>query len=179
MKLKKILIGSFTSLTILTSATQVFASENISQITEQSTENFISTSKNVELIDDISENENYEENNIFINPRLRLSGTYNSDYDMTGGVYTKSSWTFSKTPTFNVKVTQKYYAGKGSANLGVILQRKSGSKWVDVVEKSTELKNSGSTDFTLKGDQAGTYRLYFRNYSGFSAKGDIYISFSD
>ena len=117
----------------------------------------------------------YEE--ILINQLTRASGTYSTTYDMTGGVYTQQSWNATSAPTFKVKVTPTSYEGEAGVGMGIYLQKKNFfGGWDNVAEDSVRLERGGTV--TLKGNSAGTYRLYFRNWSGFRATGSIVITYS-
>lgn len=119
--------------------------------------------------------EEYQE--IIINTNSRASGTYSTDYDMTGGVYSAQSWACDATPTFNVTITPTSFAGASNeVKMGIKLQKKGTLGYSDVDEDYVTLKYGGTV--TVKGNGSGTYRLYFRNYSGFKATGSIYVSFS-
>lgn len=119
----------------------------------------------------------YEEVLIYTNPFMRASGTYETDYDMTGGVYSVQNWVTTAAPTFDVTISPTSFEGSSSTVLMTIyLEKKNGNKWEVVDEGDVTLKYGGSV--SLSGDTSGTYRLYFRNWSGFRAKGKIYVSYS-
>lgn len=108
--------------------------------------------------------------------RASGSGTYSTTYDMTGGVFTKQTWNCSSAPTFIVKVIPKTFAGDMDSNMSIYLERKSGLVWTGADAAETSIVSPGSV--TLKGSQAGNYRLYFRSWTGYRATGDIEISYS-
>lgn len=117
----------------------------------------------------------YEE--ILIDQLTRASGTYSTTYDMKGGVYTQQSWNATSAPTFKVKVTPTHYEGEAGVGMGIYLQKKNiFGGWDNVASSSVRLDRGGTV--TLKGSSKGTYRLYFRNWSGFRAMGRIVITYS-
>jgi hypothetical protein len=102
------------------------------------------------------------------------SGTYNTSYDMTGGVYTQQTWNASATPTFVVETTPS--VGVEGAIIREFLQKNATFGWSDVASKDVSSQNYAKA--TLVGSDKGEYRIYFRNYSGFQMKGSIKISYS-
>lgn len=103
-------------------------------------------------------------------------GTHSTTYDMTGGVFTKQTWNCSNAPTFVVRVIPKTFDGNMDSDMSIYLERKSGLMWTGADAADTSMVYPGRV--TLKGSQAGNYRLYFRNWTGFRATGDIEISYS-
>ena len=117
----------------------------------------------------------YEE--ILIDQLTRASGTYSTTNAMSASVYTQQSWNATSAPTFKVKITPTYYKGEPGVGLGIYLQMKNAlGIWNDVANSRVALDKGGTV--TLKGKTAGTYRLYFRNWSGSRAKGSIVITYS-
>lgn len=154
-------------------STSAFASEgnNINNSLELST--YEDTTYTLNLAED--NGEEYQE--IIINPNLKASGTYETTYDTTGGVYTQQTWVCSDTPKFTVTIKPTSFAGASqTVTMGIKLQKKGALVYSDVDEDYVTLAKGGTV--TVSGNEAGTYRLYFRNYSGFRATGKIYISFS-
>ena len=119
----------------------------------------------------------YEEILIYRNPLSRASGSYSTTYNMTGGVYTRQSWVTTAAPTFNITIEPESFAGASTeVEMGIFLEKKSSIGWSVVDEARVTLVDGGSV--TLSGESAGTYRLYFRNWSGFKATGNIYVTYS-
>lgn len=119
----------------------------------------------------------YDEIVIQSNPLFRASGTYKSTYDMTGGIYTRQSWEVSSAPTFKVTISPTYFAGSDDrVEMGVFLERKELFGWSTAAEGRVTVMKGGTV--TLRGASAGTYRIYLRNWSGFSTKGNISITYS-
>lgn len=132
-------------------------------------------SKSFELIED--DGEPYEEEIIYFNPLLRASGTYKSTYDMTGGVYSSTTWKCSSGPSFKVTISPTYFEiDDAHVNMTVYLEKKEIYGWNPVDQGDVTLLKGGTVN--LSGNSSGTYRLYFRNWSGFQAKGKINVSYS-
>lgn len=105
------------------------------------------------------------------------SGTYNTTYDMTGGVYTKRTWDATSIPTFKVSNSQCTvdYADL-DPTIYVQLERKGLLGYTVVSDGELSGKYGGKC--TLKGDKAGTYRIYFRQLSGYRITGKLSIDYS-
>lgn len=101
------------------------------------------------------------------------SGTYNSTYSMTGGVYSQV-WNASAKPTFTVSLYPDI--GVANANITIYLERDNWNGWGVVTSKSVS-STSGSTS-TLYGQESGEHRIYLRNYSGKLMQGDVTIKYS-
>ena len=133
---------------------------------------------NVIKFEMVEENELEKDNFImrsFSVDKRSANGTYESTYDMTGGVYSKITWTTDGQATFDVFVNPS--EGREGTILTVFLQKsKSFNSWVDVESGEVDSVDGGSV--TLNASEAGTYRIYLRNWTGFRVKGDISINYS-
>lgn len=154
-------------------STSAFASN----YTNQSNSIEISAPKGVTYETNLIEDNGEEYQEIIINTNRRATGTYETDYDMVGGVFTQQSWNCTATPTFKVTVNPTYYDGVDkNVHMGIYLQKNSTLGFSNVSQSYVTVAKGGSV--TLKGNGSGKYRLYFRNYSGYETNGTIYISFS-
>lgn len=154
-------------------STSAFASND----TNQSNSLEISVPEGVTYKTNLIEDNGEKYQEIIINTNERASGTYETDYDMVGGVFTQQTWECSATPTFKVTVNPTYYAGiDKNVHMDICLQKKSARGFSEVSKSYVTVAKGGSV--TLKGNGSGKYRLYFRNYSGYETKGTIYIRFS-
>ncbi|CAM3068983.1 hypothetical protein PASE110613_15220 [Paenibacillus sediminis] len=102
------------------------------------------------------------------------SGTYNTSYDMTGGVYSKSTWSPSGPSSFEFLMSPTI--GVSGANIGIYLQKSGILGYSDV--DSTQVSSTSFSDSTLHGSSAGTYRFYLRDWSGFQNTGDLTMKYS-
>ena len=131
----------------------------------------------ITLIED--NGEDYEEE--IINVRGRGSGTYETSFTITGGVYTKQSWKTDDEPTFNVTITTTSFEGEDlnlNSSYTVFLEKKGALGYAPVDEGDILIKEGYTDSVKLTGDGAGTYRLYIRSYTGFEVSGDLYVKFS-
>lgn len=102
------------------------------------------------------------------------SGSYNTWYDMKGGVYSQRTWNATNKPTFDVAV------GQGESEylyntLYCYLERKTVFGWATDDGAQVEVVKGGG--MILDGKETGTYRLYFRlGATGYRASGPINIS---
>ena len=111
------------------------------------------------------------------NPLLRASGTYESTYDMTGGIYTRQSWNVTSAPTFKVTISPTYFGGNDKkVEMSVFLEKKELFGWSTAAEGRVTVMGGGTV--TLRGASSGTYRIYLRNWSGWSTKGKVKITYS-
>lgn len=166
-KFRKSLIVALAALMMLGLSMVAYAGPDLTPIVQDIND------PSLELIED--NGQNYEETVIYVNPLLRASSQYKTSYDMTGGVYTKQTWNTSNAPTFEVSVIPETYDGASKdVNMGIYLEKKSGLSWKVVDEDSVKITEGGTV--TLKGDGGGSYRLYFRNWSGFRTTGKIVIN---
>ncbi|MCM1325707.1 MAG: hypothetical protein NC094_11005 [Bacteroidales bacterium] len=99
------------------------------------------------------------------------SGSYESTYDMTGGLYSARTWDATATPTFTVSTSNCYSVYEGT--IYVMLEKKKLLGWSTKDDDELDARTSGSC--TLVGDGAGTYRIYIRQLTGFQMTGDITI----
>lgn len=60
--------------------------------------------------------------------------------------------------------------------MSVYLERKELFGWSTAAEGRVTVMKGGTV--ALRGASAGTYRIYLRNWSGFSTKGNISITYS-
>lgn len=128
---------------------------------------------------DLVEDDGRDHGSILIetNPLTRASGTYESTYNMDGGVYTRQNWTTTAAPTFKVTIEPTSFEGSDSkVGMGIYLEKKELFGWSAVDEGRVTLMAGGTV--TLKGSAAGTYRIYLRNWSGLWATGKVKIRFS-
>ncbi len=103
------------------------------------------------------------------------SGSYNSSYDMTGGVYSQDILIDGN----NGKIVVNLIPTKGynDHNIDVYLQKKGLlGVWSGVTGNNvSSVYNSTSTFSNL---EKGTYRIYLRNWSGQQMTGKSTISWS-
>lgn len=104
---------------------------------------------------------------------LAESGSYNSTYYMTGGLYSARTWDATDTPTFTV-TTSNCYAQVPSV-IYVMLQRKTLTGWNTT--DNDEIDSSGGS-CSLDGDGSGKYRIYLRQLTGYVMSGDINFSWT-
>lgn len=99
------------------------------------------------------------------------SGSYNSTYDMTGGVYSRTM-SVGSNPSF----TCNLYPAQGvyDAIIRVFLEYKEWYGYTSVASNDVSSTSSSSSNFT-KSD-SGTYRFYLRNYTGLQMTGDCSFS---
>lgn len=143
-----------------------------------SVQTVLTDERKLDFVDD--SNPNYEA--IIINADARGDGTYQGDFDMTGGVYTKQSWTVSATPTFDINIwIESYgYPADDDSDLYIGLEKKSavGNRWSATDYAYVSAKDGGSV--TLTGNGSGTYRIYLRliEATGYRVTGSLNISYN-
>ena len=102
-----------------------------------------------------------------------FAASFNSTYDMTGGLFTR---TFSPTSSKPIVTVQTWPdVGVYGQSMSVYLQKKNTFGYDDV--SSGSLDSTVYDETSLKGNSKGTYRIYLRNWTGKKMSGDIPISY--
>lgn len=96
------------------------------------------------------------------------SNTYSSTYDMTGGVFTSKSFTYSKYISTTISPSQ----GSSGSNMYIYLTKKTSSGWTIKDEVGTVDSVEGGT---VSYDGSGTNGIYLRNYNGARWFGSVSI----
>lgn len=102
------------------------------------------------------------------------SGTYNSTYDLTGGLNSRS---FS-TGDYHIMKVSTYPTGGGSEDLDLSLFLYKESFWGNVNVDSGSVSSVYNDSESLYGDEAGDYYVRFRNYGGTRMTGDVTFNYS-
>lgn len=92
---------------------------------------------------------------------------------MTGGLYSRTFTPSSSSPTVNVKIYPD--VGVPGESMSIYLQRKVALGYTD--DESGSLVSTKVNDKDLKGKAKGTYRVYFRNWTGLKMSGDVRITY--
>lgn len=103
------------------------------------------------------------------NIAFAASSTYSSTYDMTGGVFTSRTFTYSQ----YLKTTISPSQGSPGSDMYIYLAKKTSSGWSIKDEVGTVDSAEGGT-VTYNG--SGTNGIYLRNYNGAQWIGSVSIN---
>lgn len=110
---------------------------------------------------------------IIVATNLVFAASFDSTYNMTGGLHSRTFTPSGSSPIVNVKIYPEI--GVPGESMSLYLQRKVGLGYVD--DASGSLVSTKVNDTDLKGKSKGTYRIYFRNWTGKKMSGDVRITY--
>jgi len=106
-----------------------------------------------------------------------VSGSYSTYYDMKGGVYSQRTWDATAAPRFDIGVSQAYSSEYLYNKLNCYLEKKVPWGWGNADSDQVPVATGGY--MLLRGNESGTYRLYFRlEATGYRASGGLNIEWS-
>lgn len=106
------------------------------------------------------------------------SGSYNSTYSMTGGVYSRTM-DVGANPNFVINVRPTEWPSS-SSTMTLFLQQKHWYGWGSAGGSQTSRTVSArySSTTTLRGLDDDLYRVYMRNYTGLPMRGNVSFNWS-
>jgi hypothetical protein len=102
------------------------------------------------------------------------SGTYNTTYDMTGGVYSATTWTPTGNSTWKFQISP--IIGVSGAGMTIYIEKSGFFGWSTV--DSANISSTLYSDSTLYSSSTSTHRFYLRDWSGFQNTGYITLKYS-